>query len=156
MTRTFQESGKVSRSRLTFVLPPIVQVASPKFTKTLLAVYIPFSSFIQLIQCCTLLLIFDDSDHSIYEYDPYLNNNKKSTCTKLGSASMWHYAGAGYHHDKSDGSFQRKRPRCGAVNRSQSPSHFLQKFPRHQGRHQGHTLLPVRVILRSSSHHPFF
>ena len=48
--------------------------------------------------------------------------------------SMWYYAGTGYH-DKSDGTFQRNRY-CGAFNRLQSPSHFLQEFPRHQG----HTL----------------
>ena len=58
---------------------------------------------------------------------------------------LGYYAGNGYH-DKSEGTFQRNRLR-GAVNRLQSPSHFLQKFPRHQG----HTLLPVRVILGSSS-----
>ena len=63
---------------------------------------------------------------------------------------MWHHASTRYH-DKSDGTFQRNRPGCGAVNRLQSPSHFLQEFPRHQG----HTLLPGRVILGSSSHHLF-
>ena len=63
--------------------------------------------------------------------------------------SLSTFAGTQYH-DKGDEIFHRNKF-CGSVNRLQSPSHFLQEFPRHQG----HTLLPVRVILGSSSNHLF-
>ena len=63
--------------------------------------------------------------------------------------SLSTFAGTQYH-DKGDEIFHRNKF-CGSVNRLQSPSHFLQEFPRHQG----HTLLPGRVILGSSSHHLF-
>ena len=59
--------------------------------------------------------------------------------------SLSTFAGTQYH-DKGDEIFHRNKF-CGSVNRLQSPSHFLQEFPRHQG----HTLLTGSVIPASSS-----